>query len=183
MEIFLKEPSINEKNEIVKMCEELRNCDDEIKFEGASIFKDVVDENYDEWLQKVAQNKHIEDINPDLISQTTYVVVDETGHVYGGGNLRYRLNKNTINIGGHIGYALRPSDRGKGVGTRMLPLFLDKANERGIEKVLLTCRENNYASARVIEKNHGIKDTPAPSRYEGILESRYWIDVKKELNK
>ena len=129
MKLYLKEPTIDEKDEIVKMCEEFRNSDDEIKFEGASIFKDVYEDNYEEWLQKLDDNKHIEDFNPEYISQTTYVVMDETGHVYGGGNLRYRLNDALLNIGGHIGYALRPSDRGKGVGTNMLKLFIEKAKE------------------------------------------------------
>ena len=52
----------------------------------------------------------------------------------------------------------------------------------GIDKALLTCRENNIPSSKVIEKCFGIKDKSVPSMYEGIMESRYWIDVEYVLN-
>ena len=183
MKLFLKEPSIEDKEEIVNMCEELRNCDDEYKFEGLSNFKDIVDNNYEEFLEKCEENKHIDQINPNYANQTTFILIDENGHVYGAGNLRHELRGNLINIGGHIGYAIRPSERGKGYGTTQLLLFLEKTKEMGIDKALLTCRENNIASARVIEKCCGVKDKSVYSMYEGIMESRYWINVEYVLNK
>lgn len=182
MKLFLKEPTIEDKIEIVKMCEELRNCNDEYKFEGLSNFKDIVDDNYEEFLNSCEQNKHIDQVNPNYANQTTYILTDENGHVYGAGNLRHELKGNLINIGGHIGYAMRPSERGKGYGPIQLLLFLEKANEMGIDKALLTCRENNIPSSKVIEKCFGIKDKSVPSMYEGIMESRYWIDVEYVLN-
>ena len=183
MKLFLKEPTLSDKEEIVKMCEELRNCDDEYKFEGLGNFKDIVMDNYEEFLVSCEQNKHIDEINPNFANQTTFVLTDENGHVYGAGNLRHELKGNLINIGGHIGYAMRPSERGKGYGAIQLLLFLEKAQEMGIDKALLTCRENNIASAKVIEKCYGQKDYSVPSMYEGIMESRYWIDIEYILSK
>lgn len=183
MKLFLKEPTIDEKEEIVKMCEELRTCDDEYKFEGLSNFKNIIFDNYEEFLEEIEINKHIDKINPNYANQTTYVLIDEEGHVYGGANLRHELKGNLINIGGHIGYAVRPSDRGKGYGTTQLILLLEKANERGIKNALLTCRENNIGSAKTIEKCFGVKDESVPSMYPGIMESRYWIDVEYALEK
>ena len=183
MKLFLKEPTLSDKEEIVKMCDELRNCDDEYKFEGLNNFKDVTSENFEEFLTKLEENKYIEDINPNYANQTTFILTDENNHVYGAGNLRHSLKGNLINIGGHIGYAMRPSERGKGYGKKQLLLFLQKAKEMGIDKALLTCRENNMASARVIEKCCGEKDYSVPSMYEGIMESRYWIDINYVLDK
>ena len=181
MKLYLKEPSIEDKEEIVKMCEELRTCDDEYKFEGLSNFKDVVSDNYEEFLKRLEENKHIDEKYPNYANQTTYILVDEEGHVYGAANLRHELKGNLINIGGHIGYGIRPSDRGKGIGTKQLILLLEKAYERKIEKALLTCRENNIGSSKVIEKCCGVKDKSVPSMYEEIMESRYWIDVEYAL--
>ncbi|MBR6051706.1 MAG: GNAT family N-acetyltransferase [Clostridia bacterium] len=55
--------------------------------------------------------------------------------------------------GGHIGYGVRYSEWNRGYGTKMLALALDKAKEMHISPVLITCNDDNLASARVIEKN------------------------------
>ena len=34
-----------------------------------------------------------------------------------------------------------------------------------------------------MEKFIGYADSLVPSMYEGIMEYRYWIDIKKEINK
>ena len=127
-------------------------------------------------------NKHIDEINPNYANQTTFVLIDEIGHIYGAANIRHDLKGNLSNIGGHIGYAIRPSERGKGYGELQLNLLIEKLNEMNIEKALITCRENNIASKKIIEKFIGITDYLVPSMYEGIMEYRYWIDVKKNIN-
>ena len=127
-------------------------------------------------------NKHIDEINPNYANQTTFVLIDEIGHIYGAANIRHDLKGNLSNIGGHIGYAIRPSERGKGYGGLQLNLLIEKLNEMNIEKALITCRENNIASKKIIEKFIGITDYLVPSMYEGIMEYRYWIDVKKNIN-
>lgn len=73
----------------------------------------------------------------------------------GYGKLRHRLNNNLLELGGHIGYVIRPSERRKGYGTRLLAELVKKANEKNISRVLLTCDEANLASRSIIESNHG----------------------------
>jgi predicted acetyltransferase len=60
--------------------------------------------------------------------------------------------------GGHIGYDVRPSERGKGCGTRLLRLTLQKARELGLDDVLITADEGNAASWKVIERNGGRRE-------------------------
>jgi len=79
--------------------------------------------------------------------------------------------------GGHIGYEVRPSERGKGNATRMLAMALDKARERGLERVLLTCHQSNAASIRVIEKNGGKRASEGVSKRDGGPIYRYWIEL------
>jgi predicted acetyltransferase len=66
---------------------------------------------------------------------------------------------------------VRPSRRGEGHATRALKLALPRASALGIDRVLLTCDEDNEPSRRTIERNGGVyEDTRNGKR-------RYWIDL------
>ncbi len=78
----------------------------------------------------------------------------------GKANIRLELNEQLKNNGGHIGYGIRPSYRGRGFGKQILALALQYLQARGVEEALVTCRVDNTASAAVIEANGGVyKDT------------------------
>jgi|GEM_PF-157516 len=97
------------------------------------------------------------------------------GRLLGEIRLRQWLTPPLENFGGHIGYVIRPSEWGKGYGTRMLALALEKARALGLPRVLLTCDDENIASARVIEKNGGVLDSRGVSPIDGKPTRRYWI--------
>ena len=179
MNLFLKEPTLEDKVEVLQMFKELIDCVDEYPFEGAGRLNKLADKSYEEWLEDCATDKIIETINPKYVNATNYLLVDENNHVYGYSQLRHSLKDELINIGGNIGYIIRPSERGKGLATVQLQLLIEKAKELGLDKVLVTCRENNLSSKRVIEKCFGEADEPVPSKYPDIMELRYWIDTKK----
>lgn len=44
-----------------------------------------------------------------------------------------------MQMGGHIGYAIRPSERRKGYAGRMLALGLQEARKLALDRVLVTC--------------------------------------------
>ncbi len=87
--------------------------------------------------------------------------------------LRHRLNKKLLKMGGHIGYAVVPSERRKGYATQMLRLALKRAKALGIEKALLTCDQSNIVSRKVIEKNGGILLNKIKA--EGVIKLRFWV--------
>ena len=66
-----------------------------------------------------------------------------------------------------------------GYGTKMLELALKKAKLIGLNKVLITCDDDNPGSARVIEKNGGILENKILNIIDGqqVLIRRYWIDI------
>jgi predicted acetyltransferase len=97
-------------------------------------------------------------------------------------HLRHELNDFLENYGGHIGYSVRPSQRNKGYGSQMLQLALQKAKGLEIERVLITCDDDNIASARVIEKNGGKLADVVKTEYAEFLVRRYWIALKKGAN-
>jgi len=102
--------------------------------------------------------------------------VTDIGTILGELNLRDGLTPALEDYGGHIGYWICPSQRGKGHGTRMLALALGEARNLGLVRVLVTCDPENKASVRVIERNGGTL-TSRSVAYTGRMTSRYWIDL------
>jgi len=83
--------------------------------------------------------------------------------------IRHRLNDFLLEQGGHVGYAVRPSRRREGHAARALALALPMCSRLGIDRVLVTCDDDNVASARTIERNGGVlEDVRGDKR-------RYWI--------
>ena len=181
MNLYLKEPTIDDKYEVLQMCKELSECEDEYPFEGAGRLDKLLNQSYEEWLKDCESDKTIETINPDWSNGTNYLLVDENNHVYGISQLRHSLKGQLINIGGNIGYAIRPIERKKGYGTIQLKLLLEKAQELGLDKVLVTCRENNIGSKKTIENCLGEPDNSVPSKHPNIMELRYWIYTNKKV--
>jgi predicted acetyltransferase len=69
--------------------------------------------------------------------------------------IRHRLTLHLLYEGGHIGYEIRPSARGRGHATAMLAAALPLVAKLGVTKALIDCDPANLASRRVIEKNGG----------------------------
>ena len=113
-----------------------------------------------------------------LVPATEYLALDEHEHLVGMTNLRHRLNDYLLTYGGHIGYSVRPSERQNGYATQMLRLTLEKAKERGIEKVRICCDHYNVASAKTIRANGGVLEDEQFDSSDGTLTQRYWIQNK-----
>jgi predicted acetyltransferase len=99
----------------------------------------------------------------------TYLWMVDDDQVVGRISLRHALTPWLWEVGGHIGYAVRPSARRRGHATRALGLMLPIAAERGIDPVLVTCDETNDASRKVIEANGGILEDLRGDKL------RFWI--------
>ena len=119
------------------------------------------------------------DLKPNRVAQTTYWLV-EGNEFIGEIGIRHELNDSLFKYGGHIGYGIRYSCWGKGYGTKMLSLALKKAKQMGLNKVLITCDDDNYASAKVIENNNGKLENIVHNLIDGkiIQTRRYWIELK-----
>lgn len=107
-----------------------------------------------------------------------WLVNKETGQLLGVSSLRHGLTPTLEQLGGHIGYAIRPSQRGHGYGTAILALTLPYARALGITCVHMHCEEGNIASARVIERNGGQLQERAA--VHGMMIARYHIHLAQE---
>jgi predicted acetyltransferase len=111
---------------------------------------------------------------PEIVPMDSYFI-EADGRMLGEVFIRHRLTPHLEQIGGHVGYKVRPSCRNQGVATAALRLALKQLATIGVERALVTCDTTNAASARVIEKCGGlrIQDALLGDR----VERRYWIST------
>ncbi|MGI9510085.1 MAG: GNAT family N-acetyltransferase [Geminicoccaceae bacterium] len=95
----------------------------------------------------------------------------------GEAGVRYTLNDWLLQIGGHVGYGIRPSYQRRGYGKLILQLALDILRAHGVEKALVTCYDHNVGSARIIEANGGVLENLIDDPRGGGRSRRYWIDL------
>lgn len=107
----------------------------------------------------------------------TYLVGVVGDQIVGRVSLRHELNDFLKRMGGHIGYAVVPSARGKGYAKEMLRQAFVRAKSLGIERVLITCDETNLASRRVVEANGGVLECVVQRNDPQPALCRYWVDL------
>ncbi|MBQ7567029.1 MAG: GNAT family N-acetyltransferase [Oscillospiraceae bacterium] len=93
---------------------------------------------------------------------------------------RPEFSRKVLHELGNVGYAVRPTEQGKGYGTEILRRGLELARSRGMTRVLLTIDERNAASLRVCEKLGGVWDDTV--RVRGARMRRYWIALEKTVD-
>ena len=59
----------------------------------------------------------------------------------------------------------------------MLKMILPTCRELGLEKILITCLQENEASRRVIENNGGVFESTVYEPDEAVYLERYWINL------
>ena len=117
---------------------------------------------------------------PENYAPRTGLWLVNNGEFMGEIVIRHSLSDELMRLSGHIGYAVRYSAWNKGFGTIMLSKALDYAREHfDFDKVLILCDDDNYGSARVIEKNDGVLWDKIEEVIDGeeILMRRYWIEL------
>ncbi|MHB1392498.1 MAG: GNAT family N-acetyltransferase [Clostridia bacterium] len=119
--------------------------------------------------ENAAYSKGI-NLPPGYVPQTIYWLYIDSKPV-GIGKFRHYLNDALRVHGGHIGYCIRPTERGKGYGSIILRELLKEAKAKAFDEALITCDATNIPSRRVIEGNNGELE----SIKEG--ECKYWIKL------
>lgn len=103
-----------------------------------------------------------------IVPQTTLWWTRGTEY-YGRLDIRHYLTPALLEVGGHIGYAVRPSARRQGHATAMLAASLPIARQLGIDSALITCDADNTGSRRVIENNGGVLEDHRGAKL------RFWV--------
>ena len=166
----LRRPRLADKETVLEMMTEFEKS--QSAHDGG--FWDTENFVYEEWLETNMQKEMGINLHENRVPSIQFVSFDDVGHALGFLNLRLRLNEGLLNYAGHIGYSIRPSERGKGYAKETLSQGLQLAKEKNIKKALVTCSVNNPASRAVILANGGIFEDAR----NGV--ERYWIEVANE---
>ena len=126
---------------------------------------------YEAWLESNRDMEMGLGIPEGWVPAVQLVAFARDGQAVGFLNLRLRLSAYLLEEGGHIGYSIRPSERGKGYAKEALHQGLQVAKEKNIHRALVTCSTENPASRAVILANGG--------QFEDVRNGteRYWIEV------
>lgn len=107
---------------------------------------------------------------------TWYMAVrNSDGRIVGFCCLRRKLeyDDDDPQFASHIGYSIRPGERGKGYAVRQLRLVLQKAREMGISTARIVCSDVNTPSSRTILSCGGIYVDSVYGQESGITVNRY----------
>ena len=166
----LRRPRLADKETVLEMMAEFEKY--QSPHDGG--FWDTENFVYEEWLETNMQKEMGINLPEGWVPAIQLVAFSEKGQAVGFLNLRLRLSNFLLEEGGHIGYSIRPSERGKGYAKETLRQGLQVAKEKNIKKALVTCSVNNLASRSVILANGGLIEDVR----DGV--ERYWIEVANE---
>lgn len=180
MERFYFEiPSIRRKNDAIEYINEHYKYNSDINGSGGL---DRYVNNYEEWLNKLERDYIIEPSEEKVPARTYFLVRESDSRIIGMINIRTALNQRLSKYGGHIGYGIRPTERGKGYNKINLYLGLKICDEYGIDKVFMDADLDNPASWKTMEALGGerIKEYYDDENAHCMVVD-YNIEVKRSL--
>ena len=151
--------------------------DSDIQFAGCLSLDEV--NTADEWISMCQLRKNettCKQTGVDVPAHTYFAIRKSDNKLVGITDLRHHINHPILGTwGGHCGYTVRPTERGKGYAKEMLKLNIQNAKSLGISKLLITCHTDNTASEKTILANNGVYEKNIIDN--GAEYKRYWITI------
>lgn len=149
LDVKLVEPSILFKDSFLEFVEDVKSTGYESYEHYTKAEKD-----FEEFITDLINSSKGINIPEDWVPCSSYWLIDDS-EVVGVIRIRHRVDSDYLQMIGHIGYEIKSSKRKRGYGSKLLELGLIEAKKIGLEKVLITCNEDNIGSIRIIEKFNG----------------------------
>ena len=178
-QIELVEPQKKYADDIWRFRQEILEYDAENENQFAGCMSLDKSKSAEEWIRICELRKSEEtcgEVGAKVPSHMYLAVRKSDGKIVGIIDLRHHINHPILGTwGGHCGYSVRPSERGKGYAKKMLHLNIQNAKKLGIPKLLITCDVTNEASEKTILANGGVFEKTID--VDGSKMKRYWITV------
>ena len=176
---YFEEPGITRKDDAVAYIKEFHEFGSDIN--GSGGLQRYLDD-YEGWLEKLNED-YSRVPNEEKVPARTYFLIRESDkRIVGMINIRLALNERLKHYGGHMGYSIRPTERGKGYNKINLYLSLRVCDQYGIEEVFLDADLANPASWKTMEALGGKRIREHyDDQYAHCTVVDYMIDVRKAL--
>lgn len=132
-------------------------------------------EDFDTWLEFVLAIERDKLSREGVHASTFFSVRKSDNKIIGSIQLRHFLTEELKKHGGHIGYGIRPGERGKGYGRQQLLLVLEAAAKMGLPRVMISCDKDNIASGRTAMSCGGVLERE--NCYKGKEQQIFWITL------
>ena len=177
--LYFEIPGIARKEDAVDYIREFREYQSDVNGTGGLHW---FTDNYEGWLEKLEQDYARIPNEEKVPARTFFLVRDTDRRIVGMINIRLCLNERLSHYGGHMGYSIRPTERGKGYNKINLYLGLKVCDAHGIDMVFMDADLNNPPSWKTMEALGG---TRIREYYDDVYAHctvvDYNIDVKKAL--
>ena len=129
----------------------------EIAYNDNGFHNKVCGMSYDQFKQWLVREYAVDNgkLEEWMVPQTSYWLYDGEKPI-GYGRIRHCLNDKLRETSGHIGYAIRGTERKKGYGSKILTLLLEECKKMCISCVQIGASTDNTASNRIILKHGGV---------------------------
>ena len=173
--IQLIKPTLAYADDILAFRSEVEAANDADSFAGCSFLRNCA--TAEEWLKVLEEREHPETIPKGSVPSNAYLAIRMSDNrIVGMIDLRHHIDHPILGLwGGHMGYTVRPCERGKGYAAEMLRLNLENCRLRGMDKILLTCSLDNPASEKTILACGGVFEKEIS--VDGETVRRYWITL------
>lgn len=173
-DLLLIFPNDNYIDEIADYRKEM--LDNDSSMDGCGILRHT--DNPSDWIKHSIRSTKKVILLEGLVVATQFICVRKSDQkIVGMIQVRHSLNRYLKEYGGHIGYSVRPSERRKGYAKWMLKSVLPFCKEIGLNKVLITCLEDNEASRRTIISQGGVFERKTYIEDTDEILERYWIKL------
>jgi len=173
-------PTIERKDDAIDYINENYKYNSDINGTGGL---DRYLDNYKSWLEKLEIDYAMIPNEERVPARTYFLVRENDNKIVGMINIRTALNENLSKFGGHIGYGIRPTERGKGYNKINLYLGLKICQEYGIKNVFLDADLDNPASWKTMEALGGVRVRQYYNANQNCDIVDYNIDVDASLEK
>ena len=142
-------------------CGPLRRCEDSLTY-----------------IEECKKYTSTETLPEGLVLATQFFYIRKSDNcLVGMLQVRHYFNDYLSRFGGHIGYSIKPDERRKGYATSMLKAILPYCKDLGLDKILITCIDDNIGSEKAILNNGGVYETTVNEPDMKRKLKRFWITL------